>query len=199
MEVLKSQYELFKQKFGPDALAKLDGEALLTFMHDHSDKSSLVYWLEFKADEEFNTRHFGSIAGGSALKFRVFRRKETGNWQAGSEIGNKPKDISMADAIEYARSHREQLLKGVELLNELSANANDDEYAQLQDQLDELAPDVSRLAFGHKYFSLLFSRKLTISIAPSYSDITCENYCKCLQKLTVDIYVLGVLWLRQER
>ena len=142
------------------ALSGLDGEALLTFMHDHGDKNSLVYWLEFKDDEEFDNFDFGSIAGGSALKFRVFRRKETGNWQAGSEVGNKPQDITKEEAIEYARSHREQLLRGVELREALPADANDDDYAQLQDQLDEAAPDVSRLAFGHKYFSLLFPDKL---------------------------------------
>jgi 5-methylcytosine-specific restriction protein B len=129
-------------------------------MHDHGNKDSLVYWLEFKNDDEFDSRSFGSIAGGSALKFRVFRRKETGNWQAGGEKGNQPKDITKEEAIEFARSHRDQLLKGVDLLDGLPDNATDDDYAQLQDQMDEVAPDVSRLAFGHKYFSLLFPNKL---------------------------------------
>jgi len=36
-------------------------------MHDHGNRDSLVYWLEFKDDEEFPAI-FGSIAGGSALK-----------------------------------------------------------------------------------------------------------------------------------
>lgn len=157
---LGKQYALFRERFGPSVLAGLDGEALLTLMHDHGNKDSLVYWLEFKNDDEFDSRSFGSIAGGSALKFRVFRRKETDNWQAGGEKGNQPKDITKEDAIEFARSHRDQLLKGVELLDGLSDNATDDDYAQLQDQMDEVAPDVSRLAFGHKYFSLLFPNKL---------------------------------------
>lgn len=157
---LGKQYALFREYFGPSVLAGLDGEALLTLMHDHGNKDSLVYWLEFKNDDEFDSRSFGSIAGGSALKFRVFRRKETGNWQAGGEKGNQPKDITKEEAIEFARSHRDQLLKGVELLDGLPDNATDDDYAQLQDQMDEVAPDVSRLAFGHKYFSLLFPNKL---------------------------------------
>ena len=157
---LSKQYALFHERFGPSVLAGLDGEALLTLMHDHGNKDSLVYWLEFKNDDEFDSRSFGSIAGGSALKFRVFRRKETGNWQAGGEKGNQPKDITKEEAIEFARSHRDQLLKGVELLDGLPDNATDDDYAQLQDQMDEVAPDVSRLAFGHKYFSLLFPNKL---------------------------------------
>ena len=62
--------------------------------------------------------------------------------------------------IEFARIHRDQLLKGIGLLDGLPDNATDGDYAQIQDQMDEVAPDVSRLAFGHKYFSLLFPNKL---------------------------------------
>jgi len=157
---LEKEYTLFRERFGPSALSGLDGENLLTLMHDHGNRDSLVYWLEFKNDDEFATPRFGSIAGGSALKFRIFRRKETGHWQAGGKQANKPQDISQDEAIEIARSHRDQLLKGVELLEKLAEDASDEDYAGLQDQLDELAPDVSRLAWGHKYFSLLFPNKL---------------------------------------
>ena len=159
---LDKEYALFRERFGPSALAGLDGEPLLTLMHAHDRKNrgSLVYWLEFKNDDEFNTRSFGSISGGSALKFRIFQRKGNRNWQAGGEKGNQPQDITIEEAIEFARIHRDQLLKGVELLDKFPNNATDEDYAELQDQMDELAPDVSRLAFGHKYFSLLFPTKL---------------------------------------
>jgi 5-methylcytosine-specific restriction protein B len=165
---LEKQYAAFTERFGPSVLAGLDGEALLSTMHDHGNHDSLVYWIEFKNDDEFATKRFGSIAGGSALKFRIFRRKETGNWQKGSEQGNKPEDISVAEAIEIARSHRDQLLRGVKLLEDLPANASDEQYAELQDQLDEQAPDVSRLAWGHKYFSLLFPDKLDDYHSPEW-------------------------------
>ncbi|MEQ8852804.1 DUF4357 domain-containing protein [Gimesia sp.] len=165
---LDKEYALFSERFGPSVLQGLDGEVLLNLIHDHSDRDSLVYWLEFKNDEEFETRRFGSIAGGSALKFRIFRRKETGNWQAGSKQGNRPEDISIEEAIVYARIHRDQLIKGCELLNELPINATDDDYAEFQDQMDEYAPDVSRLAWGHKYFSLLFPDKLDDYHRPDY-------------------------------
>ena len=158
---LQQYYSTFRNRFGPDALKGLDGEQLLDFIHDHGNKDSLVYWLEFKNDDEFDTKRFGSIAGGSALKFRIFRRKETGHWQAGDEKQkNRPKDISVEDAVEYARTHRDQLLKGIQLLEQLPDNASDEDYAELQDQMDELAPDVSKLAWGHKYFSLSFPDKL---------------------------------------
>ena len=175
---LEREYTLFRERFGPTVLKTMDGEALLSFMHDHQRKDSLVYWLEWKNDEEFQTRRLGSIAGGSALKFRVFRRKETGTWQAGRERGNRPIDISIDEAIGYARSHRDQLVRGCEVIEALPNNATDEDYAQLQDQLDEVAPDVSRLAWGHKYFSTMFPKKLDDYHIPSYQRF---HLCKLLQ------------------
>lgn len=170
IEQLQKEYRLFRERFGPDVLKSMDGETLLSYMHDHrrTNRDSLVYWLEFKNDDEFQTRRLGSIAGGSALKFRIFRRKETGSWQAGSEKGNRPVDITLQEAIEYARSHRDQLVRGCEVIEALPNNATDEDYAQLQDQLDEVAPDVSRLAWGHKYFSTMFPEKLDDYHSPSY-------------------------------
>lgn len=165
---LDQEYALFRETFGPSVLSGLDGDALLKLMHDHSNRDSLVYWLEFKNDDEFATTKFGSIAGGSALKFRIFRRKETGIWQAGGEKANQPQDITTEEAIEIARSHRDQLLNGVTLLEKLNADATDEDYAELQDQMDEVAPDVSRLAWGHKYFSLLFPDKLDDYHSPDW-------------------------------
>lgn len=164
---LKGYYATFRKRFGPAVLAGLDGEPLLEFMHDHSNRDSLVYWLEFKSDEEFDTKRFGSIAGGSALKFRVFRRKETGHWQAADQ-SNYPMDISVDDASGIAREHRDQLLKGVELLENLPDRASDEDYAQLQDEMNELARSVSNLAWGHKYFSLLFPDKLDDYHSPDW-------------------------------
>ena len=83
---LDACYRTFRARFGPDVLARLDGEELLETMHTHGNRDSLVYWLEFKNDEEFPAR-FGSIAGGSAFKFGVFRSKETGTWVTGIAAG----------------------------------------------------------------------------------------------------------------
>ena len=128
-------------------------------MHDHSNRDSLVYWLEFKNDDEFPTPRFGSIAGGSALKFGVFRRAETGEWATYGER-HKPKEIPVEEAIEIARKHRNQLIRGVEVLDGFPANAGDQEYRDLQQTLDQVAPNVCDLAWGHKYVSLLFPDKL---------------------------------------
>src|SRR4051812_44692897 len=76
---LQGYYDTFRRLFGPEVLRNLDGVQLLEHMHDHSNRGSLAYWLEFKNDEDFPAI-FGSIAGGSALKWGVYRRKETSTW-----------------------------------------------------------------------------------------------------------------------
>src|SRR6266487_6316704 len=127
-EQLAGYYSTFRSTFGPDRLKNLDGEALLETMHSHGNKDSLVYWLEFKNDDEFPSLKFGSIAGGSAFKFGLFRKQDRGIWISGSPVN--PVELSTEQAVNLARQHRDQLLKGVELLEKLSVNGTDEEYAQ---------------------------------------------------------------------
>ena len=162
---LEQYYNTFHTHFGPQVLANLDGEALLLTMHDHGNRDSLVYWLEFKNDEELPAI-FGSIAGGSALKFGIYRSAKTRAWMTGSP--QKQQELSTEDAVAVARKHRDQLLRGVDLLESLPTNGTDQDYQALQGKMDEVAPDVSRLAWGHKYFSLLFPDKLDDYHVESY-------------------------------
>lgn len=39
---LQGYYRLFTERFGPEVLRNLDGEALLETLHDHSNRDSLV-------------------------------------------------------------------------------------------------------------------------------------------------------------
>ena len=158
-EQLQVFYSNFRAKFGPEVLRGLDGEQLLLLMHDSGKKDTLIYWLEFKDDDEFPTYKFGSIAGGSAMKFRLFKRKETGVWQA-ADSSNTIVDISVDDAIEMARLHRDELLQGVELLEKLPLGASDEDYAQLQKDMEAKVPTIHHLGWAHKYFCLLFPEKL---------------------------------------
>lgn len=155
---LDACYATFRRRFGPEVLASLDGEALLSIMHEHKNRDSLVYWLEFKNDDEFPTTRFGSIAGGSALKFGIYKRNETGVWMTGSP--QKQQTLTVQEAVGIARRNRDQLLAGVAVLARLSGQADDGIYAQLQTDLARLAPDVSDTAWGHKYLSLLFPDRL---------------------------------------
>lgn len=155
---LYAYYADFRRRFGPDVLANLDGEALLTAMHDHGNRDSLVYWLDYKNDDEFPTFQFGSIAGGAVLKFGIYKRKETGAWTTGSP--QKQQELSLPEAISIARRHRDQLIAGVKRLAQLPVAADDRAYAQLQADMAQVAPDVHDTAWGHKYFSLLYPDRL---------------------------------------
>jgi MoxR-like ATPase len=155
---LQAGYATFRARFGPDALKSLDGPALLHAMHAHGNRKSLVYWLEFKNDDEFPGQRLGSIAGGSAHKFGLFRRRGTEQWVQGPV--NNEKNISETDAVAIARRHRDQLMAGISLLEGVGAVADDATYLALQGALGEQAPDICGLAWAHKYWSLLFPEKL---------------------------------------
>jgi len=150
-------YATFRERFGPEHLAALDGEALLVATHHSSDKDSLVYWLEWKNDDELPAM-FGSIAGGNALKFGIYRQKATGAWMTGSP--HKQYELQLHQAIDIARKYRDQLIKGTVILREFESGNGDADYAQLQELLLSNCPDVADSAWGHKYFSLLFPQKL---------------------------------------
>jgi 5-methylcytosine-specific restriction protein B len=133
-------------------------------MHE-TTKDGLVYWLEFKDDDEFPAI-FGSISGGSALKFGLYRRRETRAWMTGTPTAQR--EISTAEAVQMARAHRDQLLAADELLSRLPTNADDAAYHRLQTDLARVAPDVQDSAWGHKYLSLLHSDKLDDYHASAY-------------------------------
>ncbi len=154
---LDGYYDAFREKFGPEVLKRLDGTELLEKIHARDDKKdSLVYWLEFKDDDEF-PRTFGSIKGGSAHKFGLYV-DSSGKWITGPP--QKPLVISEQDAVNIAREQRDQFVRGCELLEKVPQDCSDSDYKVLQDQMDELAPDISDTAWGHKYFSLLYPTKL---------------------------------------
>ena len=154
-EKLKAAYAMFRLRFGPDKLESLDGEILLNTIHGRGDKDSLIYWLEFKNDTEF-PNSFGSIKGGNSLKFGIAKKIDTGEWTTGNAIN--PTILTTEQAVAEARKHRDQLLAAAAALQDLSEVADD--KAMLQKQLNEIAPDVCDVAWGHKYLHLLFPDKL---------------------------------------
>ena len=72
----KPLYEEFRKKFGPEVLKNLEGFDLLhkMFFNESGKKNHLCYLLEF--DNKY--RIFGSIKGGSALKYCLYCNKSTG-------------------------------------------------------------------------------------------------------------------------
>ncbi len=162
---LDQYYSTFRRHFGPDVLAGLDGETLLETMHGSGKGDSLIYWLEFKNDEEFPAI-FGSIGGGSMLKFGLYRRKETGTWMTGTP--QKQRELSVDEAITIARRHRDQFIRGCELLEKMPGYGSDEDYRVLQENMDREAPDVSPTSWGHKYFNLIYPNKVDDYHAEKY-------------------------------
>jgi len=167
LQKLAQYYATFRSRFGPEQLQQLDGETLLETLHGQGNYDSLNYWLEFKNDDELPAI-FGSIAGGSALKFGIYRRKETGIWMTGSP--QKQQELTVKEAIEIARRHRDQLVRGAERLADLPDTADDAAYQVLQAQMDAACPDISDTAWGHKYFSMLYPEKLDDYHVRRYQD-----------------------------
>ena len=141
----------FRERFGPEALARLDGEALLERMHGRTSRDSLAYWLEFKDDADF-PNVFGSISGGSAYKFGIFQTADTNVWMGGS--GQQPRPFSLEEAIEKARSQRDQFIAGERVLRAWTSRGEVD-YLAVQREVEAAAPELAETAWGHKYFSLL--------------------------------------------
>ena len=69
---LRTSYAAFRVRFGPDALGSLDGPPLLQVMHAHGNRESLVYWLEFKNDDEFPGRCSAASSAGAPTNSGCF-------------------------------------------------------------------------------------------------------------------------------
>lgn len=155
---LNESYEVFAKNFDPDKLKGLDGEPLLETLFNHGNKGSLVYWLEFKNDDEFQTNRFGGIAGGSAFKFGLYKRKEDGRWITGSP--KDVKELDLASAIELAREKRDLLVKGAELIKAIPVDYEDTIYLILQEDIDKELGNLSNLGWVHKYYHMLYPDKI---------------------------------------
>ena len=157
-EKLKESYEIFRNNFGPEKLKSLDGEVLLNTIFNHSNRTSLVYWLEFKNDDELQTGRFGGIGGGSALKFVIYKRKEDGMWMTGNP--RDMKELELDEAIDIARDKRDLLIKGAAIIEAIPDNFDDDTYLKLQDDINNELDGFGNLGWVHKYFHMLYPEKI---------------------------------------
>ena len=157
--------ELFLSKFAPEKLKALQGDDLLTSifytMGDNTD--SLCCWIEMNKDCR---AVFGSIAGGSAYKFGLFQRKETGVWTTGSP--NSPQELSEDEAVTLGKEIRDALIKGTEVIQNATLNTLAD-YEKLDDDLKAAVGEkYYNWAWFHKYYSIIFSEKLSCFHSPDW-------------------------------
>ena len=161
-ERTKRHLAAFEDRFGPAALAGLDGEALLRRMHGRQDEDthqSMVYWLEFKNDEEFSGLPFGGIGGGNSSKFGIYQRNADGAWVIGWP-GNA-NVVTITEAIAKARQQRDELLAGSVVLAKMApADASDAVYASLQLEMAAAAPALHGDGWAHKWWFLVHLDRL---------------------------------------
>ncbi len=150
--------ERFENRFGSEQLSGLDGDRLLETLFDRGNRDSLLYWLEFKNDDEFTTNAFGVIGRESTPGSAVIRRKEDGQWAKGE--GQQERILEPSEAVDSARIIRDSLVRGAELIRSMPADLEDTAYFQLQDDLEGALGDLVQVGWVHKYFHLLFPEKI---------------------------------------
>ena len=87
---IRKELEYFQKAYAPEILEALDDASILPklFYTISDNTQSLCYFLE---RNKACRSYFGSIAGGSAYKFGLFQKKETGKWTTGSSL--KPQEL----------------------------------------------------------------------------------------------------------
>ena len=156
-EDVKSIYDEFQARFSPKQLLSIPDNELLEkmFYSAESTNDSLCYWLEF---EQHSRKLCGSIAGGSSFKFGLFQRKDDGVWITGSP--SKPEEISDDKALDIAKSIREVLVQGAEIIKTATLDSLED-YEKLDESLNSAIGKYASLGWVHKYFHLLYPDKLS--------------------------------------
>lgn len=147
----------FKQAFSPEALASIDDTSILTslFYSLGDNTNALCCWLEMNKECR---SYFGSIAGGSAYKFGLFQKKETGVWTTGSP--QKPQELSEAEALSLGKQIRDALVAGVQIIRDSKLDSLE-AYERLDNDLIKAVGNrYYNLGWVHKYFSIICNDKL---------------------------------------
>ncbi|PWB88378.1 AAA family ATPase [Methanobrevibacter thaueri] len=158
-EEYEHNYIKFKEDFAPNILENLKGIDILNtiFIHD-GDKNTLCSQLEFFDDYKFA----GSISGGSAHKYSLFKHSVTQEWTAGPARNSE--NVSENEAIEIAKKIRDALVDGARLI-EQSVLTNVDDYIQLENDLGDIFSNCSASHTNmwiHKYYALIFPDKFPV-------------------------------------
>lgn len=167
-EQIEQQLRRFREEFGPEVLARLDGDALLAKMHGRRTRDSLAYRLEFESDAALGSQ-LGSIGGGTALKFGLYQAAESGAWMTGTSRGLEV--LSTEQATACARVQRDQLVQGAELLEVYARDSMRRDFGALQAEMERVAPDLVDVSWAHKYFSLIVP-----AVIGSVHDLNHQRY-----------------------
>lgn len=148
----------FVEKYSTDRLAALSDEEILNniFYTNGDNTDSLCYWIEMNKECR---ELFGSISGGSAYKFGLFQKKDTGAWMTGSP--QKPVELSLEEAVKRGKEIRDALVKAVSIIREAELH-NLKDYEKLDDDLNEaIGEQFAGWGWFHKYCAIICSDKLS--------------------------------------
>ena len=99
-----------------------------------------------------------ALPGGSAYKFGLFQRKETGVWTTGSP--QKPQELSEEEALTLGKDIRDALVKGTRIIQEATLDSLE-AYERLDDTLkEEVGSQYYNWGWFHKYYSIICNDKL---------------------------------------
>ena len=148
-ETVVAMLDRFHTAFSPDRLRHTHGVELLELVRAQG-RTSMTWWLEHRNEPEFVTRWFGSIRGGSALKFVVYQDAE-GRWMGGA---GKPHEVSQSEAVAVVEAQRDELLAALAVVDQLPDDPAHPAWGRLQSDISTVAPRFSHLAFFHKNLAL---------------------------------------------
>ena len=155
-EETENNIAYFKNKFSPEKLKDLQGMDILNtiFLHE-GDKNNLCYNLEF------NNRYIfaGSIKGGTAFKYSLFKSNKNQQWVSGSSLNQI--SLTEEEAIEEGTKIRDALVKGADLIEKTDLNTIKD-YNELENELNKIFSNCGcspSNSWVHKYYTLLFPEK----------------------------------------
>lgn len=169
-DAYERQRRAFLARFGPDRLAAMsEQEWLEQIPLGVESRDSMDSWLEFKSDDEFDTRAFGSIAGGSAAKLGVWLHRKTGRWRL-ADSAAKIRAGTEAEAIEACRERVAEALAAVQVIRSYVGTPIEDvDPLEVQRRIEEAAPVSSSRAWLHKYLSLVCPELISWSATEAFS------------------------------
>ena len=148
----------FQNHFSPEKLQELSEDDILQYIFytTGDNTNSLCCWLEMNKDCR---NYFGSISGGSAYKFGLFQKKETGIWMTGSP--QKPQELSEEEARKIGIDMRDALVRGATIIRNASINTLEDCEKMDADLQAAIGTQYYNWSWFHKYFSMICPEKLS--------------------------------------
>lgn len=150
----------FLEEFAPKRLSELRGQDLLRFVHGDGSSKGLFYELEFGPLGD----GLGSVAGGSSLKFKVWRGQD-GQWKRKGK-GNYPVSTTEEDALEITAELVNHLTLGLRHADQLDlARGEREAWLHFQREVEAQTPALRddegynqptlNLGWGHKYLAIV--------------------------------------------